>query len=236
MTSIQETLNQLKDPQRAKNSAWFFKTGPGEYGEGDQFIGLTMPQQRKVAKSFKELPLDEIQTLIASPIHEYRMTGLLILVLQYQQAKKDPAKQQALYQFYLDNRQGINNWDLVDNTAHKIAGHYLFHHPKEREILYTFAHSEDLWERRIAVISTFYFIREKEFEDNLRLAKILLHDPHDLIHKAVGWMLREIGKKDLATEEKFLKKHYQTMPRTMLRYAIEKFEEGKRQDYLKGRI
>ena len=209
----------------------FFKTGKGEYGEGDKFLGIKVPQIRKIAKRNNDLTFTEIQKALKSKFHEERLCALLILVGKY--STGDEKTKEKITNFYLANTKFINNWDLVDLTAPKILGKYLLN--RDREILYTLSISESLWERRISILSTFEFIREKQFQDSLKIAKILLNDEHDLIHKAVGWMLREIGKRDLETEEKFLLKYYKTMPRTMLRYAIEKFPEKKRLAYLEGR-
>jgi 3-methyladenine DNA glycosylase AlkD len=226
-----EELKKVSNSKRKKANEWFFKTNPGDYGEGDKFIGVSMPNIRLTIKEFNDLSLERIQEYLASEIHEVRMASLLILVHNYQ---SNPSSRELIVNFYLNNSKYINNWDLVDSTAHKILGHYLFDKPKD--IIYKLSHSQDLWERRISIISTFYFISKNKFSDSLKIAENLLHDSHDLIHKAVGWMLREIGNRDLQTEEDFLKKHYKTMPRTMLRYAIEKFPEEKRQAYLKGKI
>lgn len=225
-------LYQLTDPERAKNSARFFKTAPGEYGEGDKFLGIRVPDCRRIAKKYKQLPLPEVEQLLRSEFHEIRLTAFLILVAQYVRASQD--QQQTIYDFYLSHTKYVNNWDLVDSTAHKIVGRHLLNRP--RDILYQLAKSDNLWQRRISIISTFAFIDQQQYQDSLKLAQILLNDHHDLIHKAVGWVLREIGKKDQSLEEKFLKQHYQQMPRTMLRYAIEKFPEPLRQNYLKGEI
>lgn len=221
-------LKSLINPEKAAFLPKFFKTGPGQYGEGDQFIGVVVPNQRKIAKKYKNLPLAEIQKLIISPIHEHRLTSLFILVHQFQ--KGDGNKQKEIYEFYLKNKHQVNNWDLVDSSAHKIVGAYLLN--KDRSILYELAHSPNLWDRRIAMISCFAFTDQEDFEDALAIADILVNDEHDLIHKAVGWVLREVGKKDQRVEEEFLMKHYKTMPRTMLRYAIEKFTRQKRDFYL----
>ena len=210
----------------------FFKTGKGEYGEGDIFYGIKVPVQRTIAKRFKDLAFEDLKVLISAKVHEERLIAAFILVDQYK--KGDEKKKKIVFDFYLKNRKGINNWDLVDLSAPKIVGAYLI--DKEKDLLYKFAVSKDLWEKRIAIISTQTFIREHFFEDTLNISEILLQDKHDLIHKAVGWMLREVGNRDLETEEEFLKKHYKTMPRTMLRYAIEKFPEQKRIAYLKGKI
>ncbi len=227
-----QELKKISTPEKAKASAWFFKSGKGEYGYGDKFIGVTVPEQRRIAKQYRDLSLSEVSVLLKSPIHEHRLTGLFILDLQYQKA--DPANRKRIVQFYLKHRKQINNWDLVDSSASYILGDYLLH--EDRKILYTFARSKNLWERRIAIISTAAFIKNNQFEDTLNISEILLKDTHDLIHKAVGWMLREVGKKSLATEEKFLQKHASVMPRTMLRYAIEKFPEPKRKAYLQKKV
>lgn len=212
----------------------FFKTGPGQYGEGDVFIGISMPNQRKVAKMFhKEFELEKIEELLQEEIHEYRSVALIMLVEKYSRSKSKK-EQQEIAELYLKNKDRINNWDLVDISAHKILGPYLW--DKDRSVLKNLANEDHLWSQRIAMISTFYFIRNKEFTDTLEIAKILLDHKHDLIHKAVGWMLREIGNRNREVEEKFLRKNYKKMPRTMLRYAIEKFPEELRQRYLKGTI
>lgn len=231
LNRLKKDLQKQADPDRAKVLLRFFKTGKGEYGEGDRFFGIPVPEQRQLAKKYKTLSLQDLQELISSRIHEHRLVALLILILQYarahEQGKRDIVK------FYLDNTRHINNWDLVDLSAEKILGSFLL--GNDREILCQLAESPNLWERRIAVMSTFAFIRQGQFEDTFRLAEMLLKDPHDLIHKAVGWMLREIGKRDQGSEERFLREHSQTMPRTMLRYAIERFEQEKRTSYL-GKI
>ncbi len=228
--TVKKNLLALANPEKAKAYARFFKTGPGEYGEGDRFLGLTTPQQREVAKKYQELCLTEIKKLLRINIHECRVIALIILKEHYRKANSDLKKK--IYQFYLQNTAWINNWDLVDGSAPHLVGEYLLENPKEKRILFKLAKSHDLWEKRIAMMATFTFIREGQFKEALAIAEILLNDFHDLIHKAVGWMLREIGKKDLETEEKFLQKYAKTMPRTMLRYAIEKFPEKKRQFYL----
>jgi len=228
LDQIKKDLAKLEDPERAKNSQWFFKTGKGQYGEGDVFLGITVPQQRKVAKKYMHLSLSDLQELLSSKIHEHRFTALVILISKYQKAE-EPSKKE-IFDFYLENSENINNWDLVDLSAPKIVGKYLL--DKERSILYKLAKSDSLWERRISILSTFTFIDNNDFEDALNISEILLNDEHDLIHKAVGWALREIGKRDQNLEERFLVKHYLHMPRTMLRYAIEKFDEKKRKKYL----
>jgi 3-methyladenine DNA glycosylase AlkD len=232
LAEIRKEILKQKNPVQAINLQRFFKTGKGEYGEGDIFYGIKVPEQRMISRQFKDLSLDDLKILITSKVHEERLIAAFILVEQFK--KGDDKKQKIIYDFYLKNRKGINNWDLVDLSAPKIVGAYLI--DKEKDLLYKFARSKDLWEKRISIISTQTFIREHFFEDTLNISEILLNDKHDLIHKAVGWMLREIGNRDLETEEEFLKKHYKTMPRTMLRYAIEKFPEKKRKAYLLGKV
>jgi len=232
LNEIRKEIAKQKNPAQAMVLQRFFKTGKGEYGEGDVFFGIKVPEQRKIAKQFKYLSLDDLKTLIHSKVHEERLISAFILVDKYKSG--DEKKNKIIFDFYLKNRKGINNWDLVDLSAPKIVGAYLI--DKEKDLLYKFAHSKDLWEKRISIISTQTFIREHFFEDTLNISEILIQDKHDLIHKAVGWMLREIGNRDLETEEEFLKKFYKKMPRTMLRYAIEKFPEQKRINYLKGLI
>jgi 3-methyladenine DNA glycosylase AlkD len=232
LTELRKRIKSLASSDIAKTMQWFFKTGKGEYGEGDVFAGLKVPTQRKVAREFKDLSLADLKELLHSKIHEERLISLLILVNNYERG--DEKEKKSIYTFYIKNRMGINNWDLVDLSAPKIVGKYLF--DKDKSILFKFASSKNLWERRIAILSTYEFIRNHQYDTTLKIAKILVEDEHDLIHKAVGWMLREIGKKDLKVEEIFLKKHYKKMPRTMLRYAIEKFPEIKRKKYLQGKI
>jgi 3-methyladenine DNA glycosylase AlkD len=229
---IQAKLRTFASAENARIAQWFFKTGPGEYGEGDQFIGVRAPDLRRLAKELKATPVDEVLQLLQSPIHEDRSLALLILVHAF--TKGDVATKKRIYEAYLQHTDFINNWDLVDISAPHIVGAYLF--DQSRKPLYKLAKSKSLWERRISIIATQYFIRQKDFADTLQIAKLLLDDKHDLIHKAVGWMLREVGNRDLTAEETFLQAHYKTMPRTMLRYAIEKFSEAKRQAYLKGTI
>jgi len=228
LQSLQNDLNKLKNPVKQKVFLRFFKTGKGEYGEGDQFLGLTVPQQRAIAKKYQDLSFNALQKLLNNKIHEYRLVALLILVASFNKAGELDRKR--IVDFYLKNTRNINNWDLVDLSSYHILGVYLL--DKDRSVLYKLARSKDLWEKRIAMISTFTFIKQNQFKDTLKLAKILLHDKHDLIHKAVGWMLREVGKRDQKLEEEFLQKYYKTMPRTMLRYAIEKFNPKKRQYFL----
>jgi len=232
LKALRAILEKQSNPEQAKILMRFFKTGIGEYGEGDEFLGIKVPVSRKIAKQFKELSLSEIQELLDSKVHEERLIGLFILVEQYRKA--DAEKMQAIYEFYLKNAKRVNNWDLVDLSAEKIMGAYLM--DKDKRILFKLAKSKNLWERRIAIMSTFHFIKNGFYDTTFAISDMLLKDEHDLIHKAVGWMLREIGNRNLAEEEKFLKKNYKTMPRTMLRYAIEKFPEKKRQVYLKERV
>ena len=211
---------------------WFFKTGRGEYGERDIFAGIKVPVQRKIAKEFLNLSLTELKELLKSKVHEERLIALLTLVEKYQ--KGEEKEKDKIFRFYIDNRKGINNWDLVDISAPKIIGHYLLN--KDKKLFYDFAKSDNLWDRRIAILATYSFIKSGSFDDALRISDLLLNDKHDLIHKAVGWMLREVGKKNLVVEEKFLQQRYNKMPRTMLRYAIEKFPETKRKKYLEVKI
>jgi len=221
----------MQNPEKAKHLKKFFKTGKGEYGEGDEFLGgVTVPQLRALAKKYKAIELSELQELIGSKYHEYRQIALFILVNRYKKTKHESEKKE-LVDFYLRNRKYVNNWDLVDCSAPYITGDYFFN--KDKKTLYNFAKSTDLWEKRIAVISTFGFIKNNSFGDALKIAEILLTDKHDLIHKATGWMLREIGNRDETVEKQFLDKYVKKMPRTMLRYAIEKFPEKERIYYLK---
>ncbi|MCY1080981.1 DNA alkylation repair protein [Archangium lansingense] len=229
--AIRDELAQAADPEKAAFYPKFFKTGPGEYAEGDVFLGVTVPEQRKIARRHKALPLDQLSELLRSKVHEHRLTGFLILVAQFERA--DEAGRSQLFAYCREHLAGLNNWDLVDTVAPRIVGAYLLEHPELTPLLYELARSPVLWERRIAILSTQAFIRAGEFKDTLKLAELLLHDKHDLIHKAVGWMLREVGDRDLASEETFLDRHAVRMPRTMLRYAIEKFPKAKREHYLK---
>ncbi len=232
INGIKARLKDLADEERATVSMRFFKTGPGEYGEGDQFIGIRVPVLRKIAKEYQSLPVTEAEKMLTSPIHEERQLALFILILKYKKANIDVKK--TIYDLYLGHTDHINNWDLVDVSAEHIVGHFLLE--RDKAPLYQLAKSSSLWERRIAILATFHYIKKETYDDTLKISKILLADTEDLIHKAVGWMLREVGKRNLAAEKVFLKKHYQHMPRTMLRYAIEKFPEEKRQQYLKGLI
>jgi 3-methyladenine DNA glycosylase AlkD len=228
---IEDALRQKAIPEKAAFFPRFFKTGKGEYGEGDQFLGVTVPEQRRIAKEYcKAVTMDELAKLIQSPYHEVRLTSIFILVAKFQKAKKQDEKK-IWADFYLKHRSWVNNWDLVDSSAHLILGDYLL--DKDRSLLFDLAKSGILWDQRIAIMSTFYFIRKKDFSDTLKVAEILLHHPHDLIHKAVGWMIREVGNRDFETANQFLLKHYQTMPRTMLRYAIEKFDPETKEFFMK---
>lgn len=233
----EQIIHSLRDkaiPEKAAFLPRFFKTGPGEYGEGDHFLGVTVPAQRAVAKQFyKEISLDDLSELIQNAYHEVRLTALLALVYRYEKCRQDSERQE-LVNFYLHHLEWVNNWDLVDTSCHAILGH--FYYRRKKDLFYDLAGSHDLWRQRIAMISSYYWIKKGEFSDALALAEKLKNHPHDLNHKAVGWMLREIGNRDFETEFNFLKKHYQTMPRTALRYAIEKFPEEMRQDFLKGRV
>ena len=228
-----EEIRALANKEIAQHSLRFFKTDKGEYGHGDIFLGIRAPKIRLIAKKHIDISITDMKTLIQSKYHEERFLGLIILVNKYAKTK-DKKNRNQLYKIYVSSFKYINNWNLVDVTCPHVTGKHLI--DKDRTILYKWAKSEDLWTKRIAMISTFSFIRKNDLEDTFKIAEILLHDEHDLIHKAVGWMLREAGKRDLKREETFLKKYYKTMPRTMLRYAIEKFPETKRQKYLKGTI
>lgn len=229
---IIETLKNLGEPAIAEHLRRFFKTGKGEYGEGDQFLGIRVPVIRQQVKLFRDIGLDETLILLRSPLHEIRLFALLMLVQKF--SKGHETTRRAIYKAYLDNTRYINNWDLVDSSASQIVGGWL--RDRNRQPLYKLAKSKNLWERRIAMLATFDFIRNHEFGDALAIAELLLQAPEDLMHKAVGWMLREIGNRDIQAERAFLKRHYKNMPRTMLRYAIEKFPEKERQRYLAGTI
>lgn len=230
MKQLRARLQKLGSPSDAKFLQRFFKTAPGEYGAGDQFIGIRVPVLRSLAKDFRSLPLADVTALLHSPIHEERLLALLILVDAYQRA--DETGRAAIYKLYLKNLAGVNNWDLVDTSAPHIVGRHLAQ--RSRTVLFRLARSKNLWHRRIAMLATFHFIRQDDFADALQLAEVLCDDKHDLMHKAVGWMLREIGKRDVAVLKKFLDQHAALMPRTMLRYAIEKLPERERQRYLRA--
>lgn len=232
--AIKNDLLQFSNPERVKIIARYLRAYPGGYGEGDCFIGVTAPNQRKTAKMYyKTCPLKEVEELLCESVHEFRLTALFILVLKFEKSKTE-AEKKDIVDIYLRNAAFVNNWDLVDSSADKILGPYLFN--KDRNLLYEFASSKDLWKQRIAIITTHYFIKNGQFDDTLKIARILLSHNHDLIHKAVGWMLREVGNRDFDVEFDFLKKYYKVMPRTMLRYAIEKFDVDLRDKFLKGFI
>jgi 3-methyladenine DNA glycosylase AlkD len=228
---IRKQLRKLSNKEKAKDLQRFFKTGPGEYGEGDVFLGIRVPELRKVAKEYQAVTIREVKKLLKSSIHEERLLALLILVRMV--SKGNETERKKIYELYLKNTRFVNNWDLVDGSAEHIVGAFLMN--KSKAPLYHLAESENLWERRISIMSTFHFIKHNQFSETLKISKTLLSDKEDLIHKAVGWMLREIGKRDLLTEENFLEQHYMAMPRTMLRYAIERFSESKRKWYLFGK-
>ncbi len=228
---ITARLRELGDPVVAAQSQRFFKTGKGEYGEGDRFVGIRVPVLRKLAKEYRELPLPAALDVITSSVHEARLLALFILVAKF--ARGEPSERLAIYRAYLQHTVFINNWDLVDSSAEHIVGAHLFE--RSRKPLYRLARSKSLWERRIGIMATFHFVKRGDFGDTLQLAEALLADSEDLIHKAVGWMLRETGNRSRETEVAFLDKHYHMMPRTMLRYAIEKFPEPERLAYLHGR-
>lgn len=222
-------FEKLADPKQAANLQRFFKTGKGQYGEGDIFLGLKVPGQRTLAKQYRGLPICDVTKLLQSKIHEHRLTALLILIQKYKTA--DGKARKTIFNLYLKHRKWINNWDLVDLSAPNIVGSYL--RDKERAILYKLARSKSLWDKRIAILATFEFIKAGDAKDTFGIAEMLLNDEHDLIHKAVGWMLREVGKRiSQPTEETFLKKHHHTMPRTMLRYAIERFNPELKRKYM----
>jgi 3-methyladenine DNA glycosylase AlkD len=229
---LRESLRSVADPAIAVHSQRFFKTGKGEYGEGDHFLGIRVPVLRQHARKHRTITIKQLLQLLRSGYHEERLCALLIMVLKYQGGSDK--ERERIFQHYLSNTRYINNWDLVDSSAYHIVGHHL--EDRDRHILYSLAGSESLWERRIAIISTLHFIKKQQYEDTLKLSHQLLDDTHDLIHKAVGWMLREVGNRDLSVEQIFLNEHYHRMPRTMLRYAIEKFPDNQRKAYLSGRV
>jgi 3-methyladenine DNA glycosylase AlkD len=231
LQAILKDFKKFANPEKAKLLRGFFKTGKGQYGEGDTFLGLIVPQQRLLSKKYSDLSLTDLQELLDSKIHEHRLTALFILISQYKQA--DSKGKQKIYKFYLKNTKNINNWDLIDLSAPNIVGDYLLNHESEQKILYKLVKSKSLWERRIAILTTFTFIRNNSFNHTLKIAELLLKDQHDLIHKAVGWMLRELGKRDEELLCKLLDKYKNKMPRTMLRYAIEKFSKEKKEYYIK---
>lgn len=234
LTQLIEELKSLENSEQSKIYQRFFKTGKGEYGEGDIFLGIRVPVQREIAKKYYFLSFDDLQKLLDSRIHEYRWVALIILINKYKKSRKNPVEKMRIFQFYLENTCRINNWDLVDVSASNIVGDFSVN--EGNEMIRHLAKSENLWEKRIAIVSTLAFIKKRSFGETLAVADILINDKHDLIHKAVGWMLREVGKKNQNVLELFLASRYKEMPRTMLRYAIEKFPEEKRQRYLKGEI
>ena len=229
---LEGVLRELADPVIAEHSQRFFKTGKGEYGEGDRFLGVRVPVIRRQVKKFKDVSLRQVKALLKSAYHEERLFALLLLVEKYNRGSAE--EKQVIYELYLANTGYINNWDLVDSSAHKILGTHLI--DRDRSILDTLSRSDNIWERRIAVIATMRFIRDDQFEDAMKIAENLLEDDEDLIHKAVGWLLREVGKRDINVEKAFLNKNYKNMPRTMLRYAIERFPYKERKAYLDGRV
>jgi len=232
VANIKNEMRKLANKKIAEHSQRFFKTGKGQYGEGDIFLGIRVPVLRKIAKKFRRISLDEVSKLLESKFHEERLLSILMLVNLFKSGDEDD--QELIYELYLDKTKFINNWDIVDISAGNIVGAFLFE--KDKAPLYRLVFSENLWERRIAIVATFYFIRNDEFDDTLKIAEILFTDKEDLIHKAVGWMLREVGKRVIEIEEEFLEEHYLKMPRTMLRYAIERFPETRRKMYLKGQV
>jgi 3-methyladenine DNA glycosylase AlkD len=231
---IVEKLNSFSEPDRIDGLKKYLKAIPGGYGYGDEFIGVRVPHLREVSKQYyKSIDTKDLSTLLSSKIHEYRLTGVFILVLKFEKEKSE-SKRKELVDFYLDHLNYMNNWDLIDSSSHKILGVYLL--DKSPKILYEFAYTDNLWLQRVAIISTYRFIKNDKFKDTIEIAKILLHHDHDLIHKAVGWMIREIGNRNFEKAFEFVKQYYPDMPRTMLRYAIEKYPEDLRQDFLKGRV
>jgi 3-methyladenine DNA glycosylase AlkD len=232
LKDIEQALREKANAEKAAFLPRFFKTGTGEYGEGDRFLGVTVPEQRTIAKAWhSKISPSQAEALLQSEWHECRLTALFILVHHYEKAGSDEKRQQ-IVDLYLGNTHRVNNWDLVDSSAYRILGRHLWE--KDRTLLDSLARTDDLWKQRISIIATMYFIRKGEVADTNRIAEILLHHKHDLIHKAVGWMLREAAKKEMKTVREFLDKHHRDMPRTMLRYAIERFDEETRQAYLKG--
>lgn len=226
--SVQNELKKHSNKGKEQVFIRFFKTGKGEYGEGDKFWGITVPNIRSIGKKYyKDISLDEIKKLINSEIHEVRLTGYIILTYKYEKGDKEE-----IYNFYINNLKGCNNWDIVDLSCSNILGNYLANSNEKRDILYIFAKSNNLWKQRISIVSTYSFIRNNEFKDTLKISKILLTNKHDLIHKAVGWMLREVGKRDIDLLREFLNKNVKDMPRTTLRYALERMDKKERDIYL----
>lgn len=222
--NLKKDLAKIASPQKARLLQGFFKTAKGQYGEGDVFLGIIVPHTRSIAKKYSAMPLSDVRKLLYSRIHEERLAAIFILLEKYKTEKE------LIFWFYVKNAKQVNNWDLVDASAPGIVGKFLI--DKDKKILRKLAVSKNLWERRISIVATYEFIRNKKYSETFAITKLLLNDSHDLIHKAAGWMLREVGKKDEARLEDFLKKHSAFMPRTMLRYAIERFEEGKRKNFL----
>ncbi len=230
--AMREALHALGDKKIAEHSAGFFKSGKGEYGEGDRFVGVRVPVIRAQVKKSRDAPLRAVLSLLKSSWHEERLFAVLLLVDQYKRGSEDDRER--VFNAYIEHREYVNNWDIVDASAHLIVGPYL--DKRSRKLLYNLADSAMLWDRRIAMMATYHYIRKLDFVDALKIARKLRDDEHDLIHKVVGWMLREIGNRDSAVEEAYLQKHYKKMPRTMLRYAIEKFPEARRKAYLNGNV
>jgi len=229
--SVQNELKRYSNKGKEEVFVRFFKTGKGQYGEGDIFWGITVPNIRNIAKKyFKDIAFGEIKKLIESEIHEVRLLGYIILTYRFE--KGDVGEKESVYEFYINNLKGCNNWDIVDLSCSKIMGNYLVDYPSKRDILYTFANSNDLWKQRISIVSTYSFIKQNDFKEALKISKILLNHKHDLIHKAVGWMLREVGKKDIDVLREFLNMNIKDIPRTTLRYAIERMDKRERDNYL----
>jgi 3-methyladenine DNA glycosylase AlkD len=232
VSRLETELLYLKNPKKSPSLSRFFKTGKGEYGEGDLFLGITVPVLRKISKKYyNSIHYKDLSSILYHKYHEIRFVGFILLVLNYEK-EKNPKSKSEIAKFYIQHKKGLNNWDLVDVTAHKILGPELF--SKEKTLLYTYAKSKDLWENRIAILTTFHFIRLFQFEDTLQISRLLLTHPHDLIHKAVGWMLRELGKRDPDLLRSFLQENSIHMPRTMLRYSIEKFSKTERMKFLQA--
>ena len=232
VADLKAAVSAHANPEIAAHSARFFKAGKGEYGEGDRFHGVRVPVVRSLVRDHRDAPLRSVVALLKSKWHEERLFAVLLMADKYHRG--DDRQRQAVYDAYIGNRRYVNNWDIVDSSAHKIVGPHLEAGP--RDLLYDLAAAESIWDRRIAMMATYHYIRQNEFDDTLKLARVLRDDEHDLIHKVVGWMLREVGNRDRAVEEAFLEQHYRKMPRTMLRYAIEKFPEKRRKAYLNGTV
>ncbi len=232
LQTLREQLHSLSNPEEVASKQRFFKSGEGEYGYGDQFLGIRVPVLRSLVKPYRGMEISDMELLLQSPLHEERLLALFLLVDAFKHGNEQTKK--TIFDLYLAHTRCVNNWDLVDSSAHLIVGAYL--EQRDRALLYELAQSQSLWERRIAMMSTMYFIRKGDFADTFALARVLLGDREDLIHKVVGWMLREVGERDRAAEEKFLRSCYRAMPRTMLRYAIEKFPKEQREAYLRGNI